>query len=100
MSKSVKFYVTVLPCPFCGLAEVSVGVQSALSYGVGCPQCRVVVARQVPDRWPRGVRKRGLTADENLERLYRWTLVRAVFDWNSRSVAAKATRVEARVFIP
>jgi hypothetical protein len=42
----------------------------------------------LPGRWPRGVWRKGLTANANMKRLAEWCLKQAVLRWNARSAAA------------
>jgi hypothetical protein len=95
-----EFPVEVLPCPFCGLAEVNIGVMAAQCYGVECTQCRFEVSRYIPDKWPRGVWKRTLSAVTNRKRLVRWVIEQAVAVWNRRSAADTPSTVTAHVNIP
>jgi hypothetical protein len=99
MSKHITVEVTLLPCPCCGRGQLYAGVESAQSYGVSCPDCRLKMAVYMPGNWPKGVWKNDLSGDENLARLAAWTLNKAVEAWNKRTPkpAAKGRRHKATV---
>lgn len=81
--KTIK--VSVKPCPCCGWAELDVGIQSCLTYGVCCTQCGLKLERQCPEKWPKGIWKRKDTIEANYERLMIYTLKQAIKFWNIRS---------------
>lgn len=77
--------VKLKPCPCCGSADLYAGVDSALSYAVNCRSCGLKMARETPDKWPRGVWKKGLSEDENFLALHSFVLNEAVEAWNKRT---------------
>jgi len=83
---SVKYDVALLPCPFCGGTDLWAGVMSADSYGVSCRGCGAKMARGTPDKWPRGVFKKGDSDSQNFVRLHKRVLDQAVVAWNTRWV--------------
>ena len=82
MRKSIT--VELRPCPCCGSTDLYAGVDSALSYAITCRQCGLKMIRAMPDKWPRGVRKRGVSEAENFIRLGEYAVFQAVAAWNTR----------------
>jgi len=81
--------VDPLPCPACGkIDKVWAGVDSAMSGGVGCSRCRLVVTRRFPERTPKGMpenleSKRPVNGrDEWTDWLYGYCTIQALKIWN------------------
>jgi len=74
------------PCPLCGNKNIYAGVASSQSMGVQChnEDCRCRVDLWIPDKWPKGLRKKGLSIQEMLAKLEEWTLKKAIRAWNTR----------------
>lgn len=71
------------PCPCCASDRLYHGPASAMSYGVQCMTCRLMVERHIPPRWPRGM-KSIKSPKRRMAMLERFILKQAVDAWNTR----------------
>jgi len=67
------------PCPCCGGVKLYSGPATALTYGIKCTACGVEVAKDIPDRVPKG------------KDFVKVTLESAAAAWNKRVTAVAST---------